>query len=188
MLSSICSKPSQILIAFCFVLSLLVAGQTQAAVYLSSQEFVTHSFDTNPKLNTIWLTPEMKGAAARFLGHPYQGIRLRYWQVGQRTAWIIEEIGKERPITIGVVIDQGAINRVEILEYRESRGGEVRHPFFTQQFAQLFLTEQETLSQGIDGISGATLSVRAVTNVSRLALYLHNVMAEPTNRTIRQPK
>ena len=110
--------------------------------------------------------------AQEVLGHPYPSLRLRYWQSGNRTAWIVDEIGKERPITIGVVVEEGHIIDVQVLAYRESRGGEVRHPFFLNQFAGLSLKNDSRLSGPVDGISGATLSVRALTNVSRFVLYL----------------
>ena len=97
-----------------------------------------------------------------------------------RTAWILEEIGKERPITIGVVVDGDAIADIRILAYREPRGDEVRHPFFLEQFSGLQLEDDKRLTGRIDGISGATLSVRAVTNVSRYVLYLNESVAVTT--------
>ena len=92
--------------------------------------------------------------------------------MGNKTAWVINEIGKEQPITIGVVVDGGKVDFVDILTYRESRGYEVRHDFFTRQFKGAAL-KGDKLTNRIDGISGATLSVWAVTNVSEWALYLH---------------
>lgn len=147
-------------------------------VYLSKQDFLDQAFDGQPPATEIlWLNQQQKAAAKRILGHPYRGLRVRYWprqtDNGARSAWIFDEIGKEYPITIGVVIDNNAIDRVRILIYRESRGYEVRHPYFTQQFAGRVLEEDLSLDDSIDGITGATLSVHAVTNVSRLALYLH---------------
>ncbi len=118
-----------------------------------------------------WLDPADREVATAMLGHAPGFLRLRYWPVDQGTLWIIDEIGKEMPITIGIVVRDAAIARVQILEYRESRGGEVRYPFFTQQFQGAQLNDQR-LDRNIDGISGATLSVRAVRNVARLALYL----------------
>ena len=73
------------------------------------------------------------------LGHSFAGLRVRYWASGERTAWVFEEIGKELPITVGVVVDNNGIALLSILEYRESRGGEVRYPFFTQQFQSMGL-------------------------------------------------
>ena len=52
-------------------------------------------------------------------------------------------------------------------------GWEVRYPFFTDQFNGLQLDEKKQLNKKVDGISGATLSVNALTRLSRLALHLH---------------
>ncbi|MFA7386537.1 MAG: FMN-binding protein [Thiohalobacteraceae bacterium] len=65
------------------------------------------------------------------------------------------------------------IQLVRVLAFRESRGWEVRHSFFTDQFKRVGLTSEGTLDGRIDGISGATLSVRVLTKLARLALVLH---------------
>ena len=71
-----------------------------------------------------------------------------------------------------MVVAGERIERVEVLAFRESRGWEIRYPFFTDQFSGLTLAEDGYLSEHIDGITGATLSVRAVERVARLALWL----------------
>lgn len=126
-----------------------------------------------PTQDMLWLTPDLKARAAKVLEHPYAGMRVKYWREGDRTAWVIDEIGKERPITIGVIVNEGRIAQVQVLAFRESRGGEVRYPFFTKQFVNVGLKDGDRLDGRIDGITGATLSVWAVTKVSRLALMFH---------------
>jgi uncharacterized protein with FMN-binding domain len=86
---------------------------------------------------------------------------------------VLEEIGKEQPITIGVHIKDEQVVDLKVLVYRESRGDEVRHDFFTNQFKSASLTKENMLNQHIDGITGATMSVRALTKVARLALWLN---------------
>jgi hypothetical protein len=99
-------------------------------------------------------------------------MRVRYWQEQTQTVWIMDEIGKELPITTGIVVSNGAIDRVRVLVFRESRGWEVRHDFFTNQFKGASMQEDGRLNRQIDGISGATLSVRAVEKLARVALLL----------------
>ena len=110
------------------------------------------------------------------LGRDYNGMRIRYWQSGDRTAWILEEIGKVKLITAGFVVEAGVLRDLQVLIYRESHGWEVRYPFFTDQFDGLQLDAKNQLSQKIDGISGATLSVNALTRLARLALHLHQTV------------
>ena len=145
--------------------------------YSSEEDFVGSHLgeDASRKSDTLWLTGDLKQRAADILGHRYAGLRVRYWGEGNRTVWILDEIGKEMPITIGVAVDGGAVADVKILEYRESRGGEVRYPFFTRQFKGLSLDNEDRnrLNGNIDGITGATLSVAAVRKIAILALVFH---------------
>lgn len=150
-------------------------------LYQSSEQFIAAAFAGNtPTKRTLWLRGDVKRSVARIMGHRYRGLRIRYWQRGARTAWILEEIGKERPITAGFVVQQGRIESVRVLEYRESRGWEVRYPFFLAQFDGAALLGDERLDRTIDSISGATLSVRAMTRMSRLALFLHHHVTRST--------
>jgi len=140
------------------------------------KQFLQEGFkEHTPKREMFWLTGEIKEKAKSVLGHAYRGLRIRYWGAGQRTAWVIDEVGKQKPITVGVFVDQGEIQAVKILAFRESRGGEVKYPFFTDQYVGASVDQHLKLNQTIDGITGATLSVRAVNKVVRLALYLHSL-------------
>jgi len=158
-----------------WLLAALIAAPALArGVYLTPEAFLSETFGaTAPAPQVLWLKDDIKAAAEDILGHRYPGLRIRYWGEGQRTAWILEEIGKEQPITVGLVVKQQKMERITVLEFRESRGWEVRHPFFTEQFQGIGLTAERELDQPIDGISGATLSVRALKKLAVLALYLH---------------
>lgn len=150
-------------------------------VYLTVDQFLQTAFDVDsPERRKLWLTGEQRQQLQSILGHAV-GLRVAYWQARERSAWILEEIGKELPITIGVVVERGALVDVRILEFRESRGGEVRYPFFTKQFVGLSLGgEAPALNGHIDGISGATLSVNAVTRAAEAALFMAQQAGEGT--------
>jgi hypothetical protein len=144
-----------------------------AETYVSRDEFLAAAFSNQePEQKMLWLDSAQRDTIKEILGHPYRGLRIRYWAADDRRAWILDEIGKEAPITIGVVAEDGQVMGVTVLEFRESRGGEVRYDFFTHQFLGAGLTSDLQLDQNIDGITGATLSVRAVIDVTELALYL----------------
>jgi hypothetical protein len=141
--------------------------------YLGRDEFLSLAFgDSQPEMHTLWLTEERRASAKAAVGWIPVALRLRYWQSGERTAWILEDIGKHKPITLGISVVGSQIERVDVLAFRESRGWEIRYPFFTSQFSGLSLAEDGYLSDTVDGITGATLSVRAVDRVARLALWL----------------
>tara|TARA_R110002111_G_scaffold109121_8_gene167938 strand:+ start:152 stop:688 length:537 start_codon:yes stop_codon:yes gene_type:complete len=159
--------------AMIFVVLVMLAFSVSArGVYQTDEAFLAETFDGNvPKSKVIWVKGDLRQTIADILGHPYSGLRIRYWERDGRSAWILNEIGKEQPITFGIVIQARKISHVKVLAFRESRGGEIRHPAFTQQFKEAQLVGQE-LDRHIDGVSGATLSVWAMTAVTRLALYL----------------
>lgn len=172
------------IIGFCLAL-VLGLGPTAARavdVYQEPAAFLDEVFHGKvPDPSVLWLTDEVKRGASEVLGRDLKGLRLRYWRQENRTAWILEEIGKTKPITTGIAISDGAIERLQVLVYRESHGWEVRYPFFTDQFKGLTLDADARLSEQIDGISGATLSVRALEKLARLALCLDaHVRAERT--------
>lgn len=158
------------------VLMLWLPAQVLAgdAVYLAPEDFLKKTFRGGvPKAQLFWLPKDVRQGASKILGRDLNKLRLRYWQQGQRTAWILEEIGKEKPITVGLVVNGEKMEQVKVLIFRESRGWEVRYSFFTDQFTGARLTTSRQLDRHIDGISGATLSVRALIKLARLSLYLH---------------
>lgn len=141
--------------------------------YLSREHFLETAFDGMvPDAQLLWLTRTLRDQLTSVLGHPPAAARLRYWRVAGRSAWVLDEIGKERPITVGVVVDGGRIHNLRILTYRESRGWEVRNDFFTHQFEGARLDDKYSLDRNIDNVSGATLSVDAVRRLARVALML----------------
>ena len=162
-----------------FVAGLAFAGPAgDAGRYLETDEYLNAAFPSGvPAAQVLWLKGDLRADVERLLGHRFNGLRVRYWRDGTRSAWILDEIGKELPITIGIAVSSGAIASVDILEFRESRGWEVRYPFFTDQFVNARLGPNDTLDRHIDGITGATMSVDAVTRVAQVALLLHEHVA-----------
>ena len=158
------------------LLLLLPSLAIAAAPYQTTDDFLADTFEGNtPNSSTLWIGKDKKIVIEQILQHKAHFIRVRYWQKGLTTAWVLEEIGKEKPITVGVVIHNKKIQRLKVLAFRESRGSEVRHHFFTQQFEHTGLNSNRDdyqLDKSIDGISGATLSVRALKKIARIALYL----------------
>lgn len=162
-----------------FLLLLVTSGPAlagpggEAGRYMETEDYVRGAFpDGSPTPRTLWISGDLRDAVERVLGHRFAALRLRYWHDGAKSVWILDEIGKELPITIGVTVAGGAIENVRVLEFRESRGWEVRYPFFTDQFVDARLEADGRLDRRIDGITGATLSVGAVTRIARVALLL----------------
>ena len=172
----------------CLILALplLMPVAAMAETYLTPEQFVQTVFGaatlkTAPTVEILWLTKDVATQAENILGHSSKQVRLKFWKADLQTAWILDEIGKEEPITAGFVVENGKILQVSILAYRESRGGEVRHANFLKQYQGTSLQKDAQLNKTIDGISGATLSVRAVGRMARLALYFDQISHQQAN-------
>lgn len=148
---------------------------------ISKDEFIAMAVDSSssnsdselqPK--NLWLNDELQVKIIKILDHPYSKLRLRYLTnlKLKQTLWFLDEIGKERPISFAVSIIDRKISLMKILQFRESRGGEIRMQAFTDQFNQIGVKSNSKLDQHIDGITGATMSVTAMKKIARLALML----------------
>ena len=79
--------------------------------------------------------------------------------------------GKERPITYLVAVDPiGATRDIDILVYREERGGEVANEAWRKQFRGKTAADPLQVGKDIRNISGATISSNSVTRSVRQAL------------------
>lgn len=164
-------KPNMIILCLLMLCGTAVAS----GVYQTPEAFLEETFGASiPKPQSLWFDKDINAEVARILSHKPETLRTRYWRAGERSAWILEEIGKDKPITVGISVNQDRIERIRVLIFRESRGWEVRQGFFTDQFHNVGLRTDMSLDKPIDGITGATLSVNALIKLARVALYLHS--------------
>ena len=84
---------------------------------------------------------------------------------------ILDEVGKYRPITFFVALDEDLrVLDLQVLVYREHIGQEIESPRFTRQFRDKKLDKSLKLHRGIRNLSGATLSARAAVRAVRRAM------------------
>lgn len=89
----------------------------------------------------------------------------RVWKAETGGLFVLDHvIGKHLFIDYAVAIDpNGRVRRVDILQYRESYGGEVRENSWLSQFVGKSTGSPLQVGQDIRNISGATLSSHHVT-------------------------
>ena len=122
-----------------------------ASIYETQKEFLNRAFsESPPEPGIIWLNGAKKSSVRQLLGHDYPALRLRYWCQAGRSAWILDEVGKELPITVGVIVEKDYIRSLRVLTYRENRGGEVVYPE-TPEFMASKIPELITLGVRIIG-------------------------------------
>lgn len=94
----------------------------------------------------------------------------------KRLGWLIVDrvIGKSELITYALALDAaGAVCSLEILDYRETHGSEVRLAAWRRQFVGKTVQAPVQLDHDIRNISGATLSSRHVTEGVHRLLQLY---------------
>ncbi len=88
-------------------------------------------------------------------------------------ALIMNEIGKEQFITFIVGVDpHGQVEEIAVLEYRESRGGEIKEKRFLRQFRGKKASDPIKVNHDIVNYTGATLSSHAIARGVKKALLL----------------
>lgn len=148
------------------------AVSAQAKVYLSVEQAQAALFPHAAfTAETRTLTAAQMAAIEKASGQKPLSPQLNAWKVSTG-GWVIVDqvIGKHEFITFAVGLDDaGAVKGVEILEYRESYGGEVMQPAWRAQFLGKRPGASLKLGSDIKNISGATLSSKHVTDgVGRL--------------------
>jgi Na+-translocating ferredoxin:NAD+ oxidoreductase RnfG subunit len=143
----------------------MTVEQAQGAAFPQASEFRAA---TPPDAATI----AALGAAA--------GWSPRIWQAragDKPLGWLIVDqvIGKSELISYALALDAaGAVISVEVLDYREAHGGEIRLAAWRRQFVGKTPQDAAQLGRDIRNISGATLSCRHLTEGVQRLLKLYN--------------
>ena len=86
--------------------------------------------------------------------------------------------GLHQPITFATRLSpRGAVERLEIMVYREPRGDEVRDARFRRQFEGKTAQDPLRLNRDIDAVSGATVSSASMASGVRRAAILVEELA-----------
>ena len=106
------------------------AGSADHRVYTDPETFLSNAFQhtTVPAVKALWPNQTLREELTKILGHK-PSLRFKYWGADDQTVWVLDEIGKEHPITAGVVVKNGRIASIDVLVFRESRGWEVKYEF-----------------------------------------------------------
>ena len=153
----------------------LTEEQAQRVLFPAAERFAEAS---------VKLSPELAARVAAESGVASRPAEQRAWRAlrgGELLGHVIvdEVVGKHELITYAVGIDtHGVVRGVEILDYREPRGGEVRDPRWRAQFAGKGGGDALRLGEDIQNLSGATLSSRHITDGVRRLLVLHRLALE----------
>lgn len=154
------------------------ASTAHAVVYLNVEQAQAAIF---PGKN---LTPAgtTLSAAQRKAIEKNSGIRVRNpelkaWRVEGGGWFLLDEVlGKHEFITYAVgLTEDGAVKQIEVMDYRETYGGQVRDEKWRAQFTGKKYGAKLKLDEDIQNISGATLSSRHIADGIRRLLATHEL-------------
>ncbi len=162
--------------------ALALPAAAEATVYLSPEQAQNLMFPGETlKPDFHELTPEQVGAIRKQSGEAPLSRSLRAWRASRGGWFIVDEVvGKHEFIAFALGLDPaGAVKDVEILEYREAYGAEVRGAAWRAQFNGKRRGAPLKLGQDIKNISGATLSSKHVADGVRRLLATYAVVLNP---------
>ena len=150
------------------------AKQTDAEV-----DFLNKVFKNQvPKKERIIVKGEHKEKIKAIMGNKYKKRMFSYWQNDTEQVWILNSIGKYKPITAAFITNNCKVKSSHVLVYREQHGYEIKYPAFLLQFKETEIDETLKLNAKIDNISGATLSVNSMKRMAKTALLLSKLSNE----------
>ena len=149
----------------------LFAG-TVVAVADGAGDFAREVLGTEVSMGTLAVTGEVSRLCRETTGSPVPSLLSYYHSPSNGTLWVLTARGKHGPITGAFVVQGSRIRSSRILEDRERRGRGIRGKRYLRQFEGVGLRAGERLDRRVDGITGATVSSRAVEKMALLALRL----------------
>ena len=132
-----------------------------------------HLFNLYPKntdfsMHILKLDKQMKKEVENQVKQKFYRDKLYYWTISKDDttiayAFLDNVIGKSMPITFLVILNiNGNIINTNVIKYREAYGGEVGNKGWLQQFINKNINSSYNIGKDINGISGATISVKSM--------------------------
>ena len=148
----------------------LTEEQAPGAVFPDGDSFTRQVVAATPELRAA-MRPVLGGVEPSIWEDEYVTFKVTHGDAVLGYVFIVEEIGKHRPITfvVGVRTD-GRVNDVAVMAYREAYGGEVKSKRFLTQYRSKHAADALQSPGDITNIAGATLSVEAASRAVKKAL------------------
>jgi electron transport complex protein RnfG len=173
--------------AFFIVALLFAVTSLRAERYLTVQEAQKLAFPkaTRFEEQVLRFTREQARAIEKQSGVPVKSegnkVTFAYEDAQLLGVLFVDHVlGKHEIIDYTVAISpEGKVLGIEILEYRESHGYEIRNPRWRKQFVGKEKNSPLRLNKDIYNISGATMSCRHVTDGTKRVLATFDLLCRP---------
>lgn len=171
-----------------FIVTLFLAtASLRAERYLTAEQARKLAFPNATRFEDkiLRFSTEQRDAIKKKSGVPVkvEGNKVSYAYEGSRVLGVLffdHVLGKHEIIDYAVAISpEGKVLGIEILEYRESYGYEIRNTKWRKQFVGKNSAEPLRLNKDIYNISGATMSCRHVTEGTKRVLATFDLLCRP---------
>lgn len=166
-------------ITFASAASLVASTSGYAVTYLTTEQAQAALF---PGVVLVPIPRTLSSSEASAV-EKASGVRvrvkdLRLWRAPDGGWLVVDEVlGKHEFITFAVALTpEGAVRHVEIMDYRESYGYQVRDEKWRAQFVGKTVSAPLKLDHDIMNISGATLSSRHITDGVKRVLVTYDLV------------
>ena len=188
------NRDSHGLLPAAIVVTIAAAVPANASVYLTADAAMRRLFPAADAWEgtPVVLNDAQRADVAKRAGSQAAHGQLRAWTARAQGkvighVFIDEVVGRQDFITYAVGVDaSGKLTPVEILEYRESHGGEIRNDRWLAQFSGRASVDSLRFRTDVKNIAGATLSSEHVTaGVRRILALWQSAFADAANNPSR---
>jgi len=143
-----------------------------------------YSSDVDISAFKLNLDKKLKQNSEKFAQQRFFSNFIYYYEIKKENeligfAVLDNALGKVKPITFLVVFNSDfSVKSVDIIKYREQYGGAIEKKEWLNQFTSKTIESELELNINIDGISGATISVKTIIKGVKRLLYLVNNLGE----------
>ena len=162
--------------------NIIIAGEIRdKAMKIIVENFSEDIEISSFKLN---LSKKLKLNSEKFARQRFFSNFIYYYEIKKHNeiigfAVLDNVLGKVKPITYIVIFETDfSVKSVDIIKYREQYGGAVENKEWLSQFISKTVESELELNSNIDGISGATISAKAIAKGVKRILYLVNNLGE----------
>jgi len=175
-----------IIIFSLLLLNISVGGELRE----NANKVILKNFPDSIKILTykLKLDKNLKLDSEKFARQRFLGKFIYFYEIKENEQIIGYAIldnvkGKVKPITFLSIFNiDYSVKSVEIIKYREQHGGAIQHRDWLNQFNRKNVDSGLELNSDIDGITGATISVKAVLKgVKRLLYFITNLDEDERN-------
>ncbi len=164
---------------FLLIFALIIQNLRAEGIRDQGEQEARRLFGNNVilKLQKVILNSTVKNKIEKSVRQRFSKDFVYVWKISEsdsiRGYAVLDNVyGKSMPITFIVIINsKGRVLKTNVIKYREAYGGQISNLSWLKQFEGKDVNSGYESGKDVDGISGATISVNAITKgIKKLVL------------------